>query len=86
MKELTLDGLKDALRAAAGEAESLDDTSADLLEVPFSELGYDSLAVMETTAQVERTFGVELPEEEAAELKTPREYLEFVNARIGETV
>ena len=86
MKELTLDDLKDALRAAAGEAEGLQDGSADLLEVPFSELGYDSLAVMETTAQVERKLGVELPEEETAELKTPREYLEFVNARIGETV
>ncbi|MFB4301864.1 acyl carrier protein [Actinomadura sp. NTSP31] len=86
MKELTLDDLKDALRAAAGEAEALQDGSADLLEVPFSELGYDSLAVMETTAQVERKLGVELPEEETAELKTPREYLEFVNARIGESV
>ncbi|GAA2124644.1 acyl carrier protein [Actinomadura napierensis] len=86
MKELTLDDLKGALRAAAGEAETLEDGSADLLEVPFSELGYDSLAVMETTAQVERMLGIELPEEETAELKTPREYLEFVNARIGETV
>jgi len=85
VKELTLDDLKDALRAAAGEAENLDDP-ADLLEVPFSELGYDSLAVMETTAQVERMLGIELPEEETAELKTPREYLDFVNARIGETV
>ncbi|MEV4007105.1 acyl carrier protein [Actinomadura sp. NPDC049753] len=85
MKELTLDDLKNALRAAAGEAENLDE-SGDLLEVPFSELGYDSLAVMETTAQVERMLGIELPEEETAELRTPREYLDFVNARIKETV
>lgn len=85
MKQLTLDDLKNALRAAAGEAETLDD-SGDLLEAPFSEMGYDSLAVMETTAQVERMLGIELPEEETAELKTPREYLDFVNARISETV
>ncbi|TDD76621.1 acyl carrier protein [Actinomadura rubrisoli] len=85
MKELTLDELKDALRTAAGEAGTLDGTP-DILDAPFPDLGYDSLAIMETTAQVERRFGVKLPEEEAAELETPREYLAFVNARIAEAV
>lgn len=86
MKELTLEELKDALRTAAGEAGTLDAGSSDVLDAPFPDLGYDSLAIMETTAQVERRFGVKLPEEEAAELETPREYLAFVNARIAEEV
>jgi minimal PKS acyl carrier protein len=81
MKELTLDELKDTLRAAAGEDEpgALDD---DILDKDFTDLGYDSLAVMETTSLVQRKLGVNLPEEEAAEIHTPREFLAFVNAKL----
>jgi len=82
MKELTLDELKGALRAAAGEAGTLNGDTSDILDTEFADLGYDSLAIMEATSQVERSFGVKLPEEEAAEQTTPRAYLEFVNARL----
>lgn len=83
MKEYTIDELRQALRTAAGEADagSLD---GDILDVEFADLGYDSLAVMETTSQVERKLDVKLPEEEAAEMRTPREFLGFVNARLSE--
>jgi minimal PKS acyl carrier protein len=81
MTELTLRELKETLRAAAGEDQpgTLDE---DIMDTEFSDLGYDSLAVMETTSLVQRRFGVELPEEEAAEIHTPREFLAFVNAKL----
>ncbi|MCW2569911.1 MAG: actinorhodin polyketide synthase [Mycobacterium sp.] len=84
MKRLTLDELKDALRAAAGEDEpgALDE---DILDKEFADLGYDSLAVMEMTSLVQRRLGVKLPEEEVVEVHTPREFLSFANGKLVAT-
>ena len=46
---------------------------------PFDELGYDSLALMETHSRIGRDYGIELPEDEAAGIKTARELVDFVN-------
>jgi minimal PKS acyl carrier protein len=81
---LSLDEFKEVLRAAAGEAGTLDESPEAVLDTQFSDLGYDSLAVMEVSAQVERRFGITLPEEETSALQTPREYLDYVNTRIAE--
>ncbi|GAA0494759.1 acyl carrier protein [Streptomyces olivaceiscleroticus] len=82
MTMFTLAELVGAMRAAAGENEesSLD---GEILEVRFADLGYDSLAIMETIARIERERGVSLPEDLAA-VATPKEFITAVNACLGE--
>jgi act minimal PKS acyl carrier protein len=83
MAGFTLDDLKDSLRAAAGEDESID-LDGDILDTEFGELGYDSLAILETASHIERGFGVRLPEDEVGEQQTPRDFVDFVNSIVRE--
>lgn len=85
MAEFTLDDLKQALRAAAGEDESVD-LDGDILDTEFSDLGYDSLAILEAVSYIERGTGVRLPEERIGDLQTPRAFIGFVNAALQQTV
>ncbi|MGA4838289.1 acyl carrier protein [Streptomyces sp. G45] len=78
MAQMTLDTLRDTLVACAGEDDTID-LSGDILDTPFDDLGYDSLALMESAARIEREYGITLPEEAVAEAGTPRELLDLVN-------
>lgn len=82
MQKFTVTDLARILRAAAGEDEALD-LDADILELSFADLGYDSLAVMETSSRVEREFGVLLPEEEMSDIETPVQFIAFVNEQLS---
>ena len=50
-----------------------------MLDVPFFDLGYDSLAILQTTARIEDEHGIGLGEEAIDEAETPRQYLDLVN-------
>jgi act minimal PKS acyl carrier protein len=80
MSPLTLDGLRNLLREAAGDAGHLDD---DILDVSFYELGYDSLALLEAAARVEREYGVKVGDDAVANIESPRDFLELVNTQIA---
>jgi act minimal PKS acyl carrier protein len=66
------------LRECAGQAEGID-LDGDILDTDFGDLGYDSLAMLETTGRVERDYAVVLDEEALDEAYTPRRYLDMVN-------
>ncbi|MDL5205390.1 acyl carrier protein [Streptomyces sp. ALI-76-A] len=83
MNRLELTDLIALLRECAGEEEGVD-LDGDVLDVPFADLGYDSLAVLQTTGRIERDFGVLLDEEAIDEAETPRAYLELVNRALSE--
>jgi act minimal PKS acyl carrier protein len=85
MAQFTLNDLKQVLRTAAGEDESVD-LDGDILDTDFGELGYDSLAIMETAGVIERGFGVQLPDDEVSKRHTPGEFIALVNSAIGEKV
>jgi minimal PKS acyl carrier protein len=85
MAQFTLDDLKQVLRTAAGEDESVD-LDGDILNTDFGELGYDSLAIMETAGVIERSFGVQLPDDEVGKRHTPGEFIALVNSAIEEKV
>jgi act minimal PKS acyl carrier protein len=85
MAQFTLDDLKQTLRVAAGEDESVD-LDGGILDVEFGELGYDSLAILETASHIERSLGVKLPEDEVGKQQTPREFVDFVNSILREKV
>jgi act minimal PKS acyl carrier protein len=83
VNRLELNDLKTLLRECAGEEEGVD-LDGEILDVPFSELGYDSLAVLQTTGRIERDFEVLLDEEAVDEAETPRAYLELINRALSE--
>jgi minimal PKS acyl carrier protein len=74
----TLEDLKRILREGSGETGGLD---GDILDVEFETLGYESLALLETTGRIERELGLKLDEESAAAASTPRALVELVNAQ-----
>ncbi len=77
MSGFTIEDLKRIVREGAGEeGESL---HGDVLDVPFADLGYDSVAMLETVSRIEREYGLALADEVAAEARTPRQMLDVVN-------
>ncbi|MEU5581763.1 acyl carrier protein [Streptomyces huasconensis] len=77
----TFDDLRVILREAAGLAdESVGD---DALDMPFEELGLESLAVLETGSRIEREYGITLDDSYLTEVKTPRALLEMVNEELA---
>ncbi|MBV6695864.1 acyl carrier protein [Kitasatospora aureofaciens] len=77
MAEFTLDDLIAVLKEAAGADEGVD--LDDILDVPFTDLGYDSLALFNTVNTIERDRGIALPDETVVEATTPRLLLDAVN-------
>jgi act minimal PKS acyl carrier protein len=84
--EFTIDDLRRVLRESAGDAEeqavSLD---SDILDVSFTDLGYDSLALLETGRRIELEHGIELADSMVTDAETPRSLLVFVNDGLGST-
>ena len=76
---LTLDDLRRILLEGAGSEEDVD-LSGDILDTPFEDLGYDSLALLETTARITREYRIEFDDDAAPTAATPREFLALVNA------
>lgn len=72
----TLETLTRILHEAAGPGEGSGD---DILDTGFEELGYDSLALLETVAFFERDYGVLLDDDATLAARTPRALLELVN-------
>ncbi|MCX5261964.1 acyl carrier protein [Streptomyces canus] len=70
------------LRESAGEAQPglLD---GDVLDVTFSDLGYDSVAVLQLIGLIERERDIQLADETVSEAQTPRALLELVNSMAG---
>ncbi|MFF4412776.1 acyl carrier protein [Streptosporangium sp. NPDC001559] len=78
-QEFTLTDLRRTLRQAAGEVEELD---GDILDIRFEELGYDSLALLETAGRIERERGIRFDEQALIDAQTPRAFLTVVNAHL----
>ncbi|GAB7185365.1 acyl carrier protein [Kitasatospora sp. Ki12] len=82
MSAFTIEDLKRIMRDCAGEEESVD-LDGDILDLRFEELGYDSLALIETTSRISREFAVQLPEDELGEIGTVRDLLALINQRLS---
>lgn len=85
MSMLTLVELTQILRECAGE----DDTSpldGDILDSRFDELGYDSIALMETAGRIRTNYGVVIEDNLLADIGTPRQLLDLVNRSVDPAV
>ncbi|MCC5581459.1 MULTISPECIES: acyl carrier protein [Microtetraspora] len=85
MPEFTMEDLKQTLRAIAGEDEQVD-LDGDISDVSLADLGYDSLALLELASQVEKRYGVVIPDDAVHEMVTPRATLAYINGRLADTV
>ncbi|MGR4884251.1 acyl carrier protein [Streptomyces sp. LARHCF249] len=79
MRHLELTDLMRLLRDCAGAEEGVDMAGDHVLDTLFLDLGYDSLALLQTTGLIERQYEISLDEEAMDEAETPRKYLELVN-------
>lgn len=78
----TVDDLKRILFSSAGVQDGVDPGS-DILDRRFDELGYESLALLETGLGIEREFGVRLDDSLLTEVDTPRALVDAVNEHLA---
>ncbi len=78
MSKVTIEDVHRILIACAGDIGT-SELHGDIAALEFDDLGYDSLALLETAARIEQEFGVRIPEEQITEVKTPQELLGLVN-------
>lgn len=78
VREVTLEDLKRILTEGAGADESID-LDGEVLDMEFAELGYDSLALLETASRLQREFGIVLDDDATIAAATPRALLDLVN-------
>ncbi|MFF3325831.1 acyl carrier protein [Streptomyces sp. NPDC002889] len=77
-QQFTLADLKRILLEGAGADEGVD-LDGDILDTEFEELGYESLALLETGGRIEREYGITLDDSALTEAPTPRTLIDAVN-------
>ncbi len=80
--ELTIIDLTRILREAAGASDGIE-AGDDILDRPFIDLGYDSLALLETAGRIERERGIQLDDSTVGGAETPRAFLAAVNEQLA---
>ncbi|MDJ1136900.1 acyl carrier protein [Streptomyces iconiensis] len=78
MSLMTIHDLMRILRECAGAGADIE-TGGEILDLRFDDLGYDSLALLETLSRIEHDYGTRLPEEFVEHARTPRALLATVN-------
>lgn len=81
----TLDILKQVLLEGAGAADGVG-LDGDILDTSFQDIGYDSLALLETSGRIEREYGIALDDSALADAHTPRQLIDIVNAQLAGAV
>ncbi|MEV7525574.1 acyl carrier protein [Streptomyces sp. NPDC091371] len=77
-QKFTVENLKRILREGAGADEGVD-LDGDILDTDFEELGYESLALLETGGRIEREYGISLDDDIFVDNRTPRSLVAAVN-------
>ena len=79
MTQFSIDDLRRILREGAGDSGTLD---GDIADVPFTELGYDSLALLELSSRVEREYAVSITDDAALAMRTPGAAVAYISDRL----
>ncbi len=66
-------------RVGVPEADVKDD-----LQATFDDMGLDSLAFVEIQLAMQQEYGFEIPDEDANQIQTIGEAIEYVNRRVAE--
>ncbi len=73
------DVLARLLRESAGVEEGVD-LDGDVLDTPFVEIGYDSLALLQVTGRIRREYGIDLPDDAVSDAETFRSLLQMIQS------
>lgn len=76
---VTVDTIVDILTRCV--AEPAVDPASEIGATDFTDLGYDSLAVLECAAVLETEHGVLVPDDVLGTLRTPQQMVDYVNTR-----
>ncbi|TVL88160.1 acyl carrier protein [Streptomyces sp. SAJ15] len=79
---LTLDRLRQIMRATLGSAADALDLDGEILDTPFADLEIDSLAVLEIVTQIQDEYRMRIPDDAVDAMKTPRAVLDYVNEHV----
>jgi act minimal PKS acyl carrier protein len=77
---MTFDDLKAVMSRCTGDAEEL---TPDNLGTAFTDIGYDSLAVLEIASQIQREYGLQIPDEAIEGMNAPQDVIDYVNASLS---
>ncbi|MEV7192636.1 acyl carrier protein [Streptomyces sp. NPDC093510] len=80
--QFALADLTRILREGAG-ADDGTDLDGDILDRDFDDLGYESLALLETAGRIEREYGIALDDDVFADSRTPRALIAAVNGLLS---
>lgn len=83
MDNFTAADLRRYLESNSGEVEDIDWTDDKALGQQYSDIGYDSLAILELCAAVQRDFRVPLPDDAVFDMTTPTATIDYINNRIA---
>lgn len=78
MEQMTLSALEEIMHRCAGDDESAE-SFQQAPERAFADLGYDSLALLETQSVIRREYGVDLSEQAVSAAETPQQLVDLVN-------
>ena len=68
------------LRESAGVEEGVDLDGEEVLDTPFVEIGYDSLALLQVTGRIRREYGIDLPDDAVSDAETFRSLLDMIQS------
>jgi act minimal PKS acyl carrier protein len=80
----TTKDLQRILESSSGVAEGVDWEDPATMNKPFTELGYDSLALLELAARVQQEYGVHMPDDSVVLMTDPAAALDYLNQRLAQ--
>lgn len=86
MTEQTQFGFEDLKRILVDRVGLNEDDVKDEPSLTFDEMGLDSLAFVEIQLAMEQDYGVSVSDEDAENIHTVGEAIDFVNRRLAEQV
>jgi act minimal PKS acyl carrier protein len=81
-KELDRSELLEIIRECLGEAD-YEEIGENDFATEFTELGYDSLLVLEIATRIQDRYRIRIPDEAVEEMTSPEQMLTSVNARLA---
>jgi minimal PKS acyl carrier protein len=85
MAEFTVDELVRLLKECAGADENVR-LEGDILDLAFGDLGYDSLALLNTISRIQRDYGIHIDDDTILDAETPRVLLKVINETLEQPV
>lgn len=77
---MTFDDLKAVMSRCTGDVEEL---TPENLGAAFTDIGYDSLAVLEIASQIQREYRLQIPDEAIEGMNSPQDVIDYVNASLS---